>query len=129
VAGCCECGDEHSGSVTTELIVIFLITDVNCGCLLGCCTVWSDKIFPTFQICMLAPSCCRVVSLMIVAESIFETPVNFKESTRRNIPLYNHLHNLRRVNLQLYFFSHIFRVRKITMKLLKDGKKYTTALF
>jgi hypothetical protein len=64
------------------------------GCLLGCCTVWSDRILPTFQRCLLSPlsGLWVLIALILEAASTSETSVNFYQTTRRSNPEDSHLH-------------------------------------
>jgi hypothetical protein len=52
--------------------------------LLGWCSVWSRRSWPTFQRCLRPPSS-LVIALLMDTESPTHTTVNFYETTRRNI--------------------------------------------
>jgi hypothetical protein len=68
VAGCCECGDEPSGSCATELVryptsnkndsVRFQVLAAASmkKSLPGCCAVYSSRRLPTFHERLLSPS-------------------------------------------------------------------------
>jgi hypothetical protein len=53
----------------------------------------------------------------MMAVSTSETPVNFYQTTQRNIPENSHLHTHRRENLKSHQDTHTLYILKVVMKL------------